>query len=174
MTKFQISKDETYEVKFRDEYSEEEMPDFFELVEKIKNLSSNKERKPVIIIKSEKVSEPDKKKKRKYKKSGKYKNHKNSVEPKVKHRKRRASAVHWEDRDEAVNVLRIHYRGTPELKQRFANMKRTDWKTLTKSFSNLRKRYKITPEEVGIKFFPPRGWKPAKKHVEESKEIHNY
>jgi len=186
MVKFRLSPDETYEVKLQEEYSEEELPRFFELIEKIKNMTFVKKPEYVLDldrIKTKKIEEIEnnahERKKRKYTRRGKYNKKKiikdnseqNSEQKPIKKRENKQWLT-WDDRDEVINALRIHYRGTPELKQRFANMKRTEWKNILWALHGLKKRYKITPEEVGLKEFPKRGehWGRKKEQQQQQKQ----
>jgi len=68
-------------------------------------------------------------------------------------RKRKFSSI----RDEALRILRIHYHGKKEHKEAIAKEYSTEWIELSKGFSNVRKRWNIAPDEVGLIEFPSAG-----------------
>lgn len=72
----------------------------------------------------------------------------------IKPKERGKAKFKWKDRDEVIRVLRMHYTGTKAEKQAYANSKGAEWNIITKSFSNLRKRYNVQPAEIGLTDFP--------------------
>jgi len=87
--------------------------------------------------------------------------------------KRRRSKVitRWKDRDEVIRLIKLHYFGTREQKEAFARNKHESatWTHVLKCISNLRKRYNIKPEEIGLKEFPTRYEKFREEFVQEQK-----
>lgn len=70
------------------------------------------------------------------------------------------------NRDEAIVLLRLHYLGTKEEKLAYAKKFNKDWNEILKSTSHIKDKFKITPQEVGIKFFPSRGGMHRKDKVD--------
>lgn len=78
------------------------------------------------------------------------------------------------NRDETIKVFKLHYFGTKEDKERYVTEINTNDKLknsltwnedVVKSLSGLRKRFKITPGEVGIKEFPKTRGRNTSKEV---------
>jgi hypothetical protein len=63
---------------------------------------------------------------------------------------KRKIKVRWNDREEVVRLMKTYFKGTPEQRQKFADKKGMTWVDLTKVVHQLIKRYKITPQEVGV------------------------
>jgi hypothetical protein len=64
----------------------------------------------------------------------------------------------WCDtREKAVNIVKLHYTGTKEQKQEFANSIDHDWNDIVKSIWGLTRRYEIIPQDIGMNRFPGRG-----------------
>jgi DNA-binding transcriptional regulator YiaG len=59
----------------------------------------------------------------------------------------------WDNREQALEAIKIHYTGTPGQKQVFANKEGQPWVELMKGFSALIKRFKIKPSEIGVSRF---------------------
>jgi hypothetical protein len=141
--KVKINDEETYEINLKDEYSREEFASLLEKLDKISNLIQT----PAFLT-------------NKKKKAGRPKLEKPTQSlpasiPK-KSRKKSKVRVRWDNRDEVLKALNIHYNGTKEDKQAYAREKGIDWDKLIKGFSGLRKRYNVKPKELGISKFPTR------------------
>jgi len=61
------------------------------------------------------------------------------------------------DRNEAVRVLRIHYHGSYKDKKAISKEYQQDWTNIAKSLPNVRKKWNIKPDEVGLIAFPRYG-----------------
>lgn len=67
-----------------------------------------------------------------------------------KMRKRASPKVRWTDREEVLKLIRIHFKGTDEDKEKFARSKGMEWGSLIKVISHLIKRFNIKPYEIGV------------------------
>jgi hypothetical protein len=82
--------------------------------------------------------------------------------------KRRPAVVKWDKREDAIKVMKTHYFGTKQEKESLANQKGApSWNYIVKSIHNLKKRYNIRPQEIGLSEFPTRKNR-VKKKVEET------
>ena len=66
----------------------------------------------------------------------------------------RRKPMQWKGREDIINALKIHYFGSKAEKMEFAKDKETSWSNINKSFHGLRKRFNISPQEVGLQEFP--------------------
>jgi len=71
--------------------------------------------------------------------------------PKVKKRRK---VMKWEGRVDVIKALKIHYFGTRAEKMQFAEYKKGSWETITKAIHVLRKKFNISPQEVGLQKYP--------------------
>lgn len=149
--KIKINEEETYE-NSKEEYTIEELSS---LIDNLKEISET----PVLTKKKKagrpKLDEPT---------QGGFP----VLSPRVK-KKRRKQMVRWDDRDEVLKALRIHYHGTKGEKLAYARDKGMDWNQLMKGFSGLKKRYNVTPQEIGLQTYPSRSEKYVKT-VEKQKQ----
>jgi rubredoxin len=86
---------------------------------------------------------------------------------------RKPMTTRWDNREEVINLIKTHYFGTSEEKEIFAKSKGQDitWTHMLKCINNLKKRYNIRPEEIGLKEFPTlRNRRKAKEDIQEIKE----
>jgi len=95
-------------------------------------------------------------------------------ETKTKTKKiKRAKARHnWNEqgRDSVVEMIKVHYTGTKEDRDRLAKKHNDSYLNLSKSFSNLIKRFNIKPGEIGLKEFK----KENEKESKNKEEIKNF
>jgi len=80
-----------------------------------------------------------------------------SVKPQeglFKKKQRGKARIQW-NRDLAVEAVKTHYHATKEEKEAFAQSQNVpDWNYLLKAMSILKRRFNITPSEVGMTAFP--------------------
>jgi len=138
--KIKINNQETYDIAVAEEYSVTDFIEFSERINKIANIISlnavkDTELKHSIAPKTTKL------KTTKIQKT------------KVKKVKKVKGKRLWETREEALKVLRLHYHGTKDVKNAYANLVGKEWNSITKAFSNLIKRYNIQPSEIGLSSF---------------------
>lgn len=60
----------------------------------------------------------------------------------------------WEGKTDVIDALKIHYFGTKAQKMQFAENKNASWETITKAIHELRRRFNINPQEIGLQEFP--------------------
>lgn len=78
---------------------------------------------------------------------------------------RKKPTTRWKDRNEVLNAVKIHYFGTDEEKNQFAEMKNTTWMNVMKAINNLRRRFNVKPQEVGLEEFPNKRGKKSIKSI---------
>ena len=67
---------------------------------------------------------------------------------------KRRKPMKWNNREEIVHALKIHYFGEKSEKLQFAKLKETTWDNIMKAIHGLRKRYNISAQEVGLAEYP--------------------
>lgn len=76
---------------------------------------------------------------------------------KRKHKWNRGTVLYRSNRDELIKVIKLHYFGNKEDKNKYAEGLGMVWQTdIVKGLDMLRKRNNITPKEVGMDRFPSR------------------
>lgn len=126
--KIQINENESYEINLPDIIT---IKEFLYIVNKVSSIAQNNQE-----LSSSKEA------KRRYVKSGKY----------------CGAKYPWtQNRDKAVELVKLHYFGEKEKKEQIARSNNISWYDIVKSLHNLKKRFDIKPQEIGLREFPPRG-----------------
>jgi len=68
--------------------------------------------------------------------------------------KTRTSRPFTKSRELALQIVHTHYWGTDEQKQAIATQYNIEWEKLMRSVTYLTQKWKMTPQEVGLKAFP--------------------
>lgn len=142
--RIKINNEEFYEFRLKDEMSIQELSEVLFKLNSLSKIFS----KDVFI--SNELDINDKIKHTKYTK--KIKVAPVMIRRRQKHKK--GSINYLLDRNKAVEVLKLHYHGTKEQKHAFAKKYNNDWNEMSKAFSNLRKKFNIPAEEIGLRYFP--------------------
>jgi len=182
--KIKINQSETYEIKLQDEISASELNDLIERLNQIKSLGSNQIISEKKVTKNSSSDDPLQKhciycNNKGLWKSGTLKGVQryqcksckrqfsemtdvNSTKKprKYKKRSRRKALITWNDRNEVIKALKLHYSGTKTQKSKYADSKNVpDWNYISKSLTGLRRRFNIRPKEVGLNRFPTTHWR---------------
>ncbi len=70
------------------------------------------------------------------------------------HRKRGAKRAFWRTRKDAINLLKLHYFGSKDDKEKLAKRWGMNWKDISSQMYNIRIKWNIAPEEIDLKKFP--------------------
>ena len=129
--RIKINDEESYEIAINDEYS---FPEFIQLLGKLVKVSK--------IISTETEETPKKV------------NSLPSSVQKTRSKQRGKARIKW-NRELAIKALKIHYHSTKSEKEAFASsLNVPNWNYLLKATSALRRRFDISPQEIGLSFFP--------------------
>lgn len=140
--KIKINEQESYEIKFQDEMSLQELEEFSHRINQILKMNQMS-----VMGYVKKLGQP-----RHYNKSGKYTNEAKGLSRKVGNKREWCNT-----KEKALELLKLQYFGEKEDKEKKAKeVGYSSWVEINKALHGLKKRYKIQPKEVGLKAFPPK------------------
>ena len=134
--KIKISDDEVYEIKIPNEMEAQE---FLGLLDKLSKI--------VKLITLSKLGNLDK-----FKKT--FNQRTEDTIQRKKYQKTTGLNPFYDTKEKALDLLQYSYHGTKEDRQWISRLMGMEWKDIQKRLSNIRGRYEIQPNEVGLKKFP--------------------
>lgn len=132
--KIKINEYAEYNIKIKDSLDQQEFFQFLDTLNQIAKMI-----KKDFLVDSDDMIQEDKKESPKIK----------SATPKKLHKRE-----YLDTKEKAIKILKLHYFGNKEKKNKFAEDNNTEWVTIVKGIHGLKNRYSILPKEIGLKSYP--------------------